>query len=70
MNKKSLILSIILVLIVLISISAVSSANHTNTVSNNDATTHSEITVNTTDTNDQIQEKINILKDGDFIICK
>ncbi len=67
MNKKSLILSIILVLIVLISISAVSSANHTNTVSNNDATTYSEITVNTTDTNDQIQEKINILKDGDTL---
>lgn len=63
MNKKSLILAILLVLIVFISTSVVSATNDTNIVSKDT----SEITVVTTDTNNQIQEKINTLKDGDVL---
>jgi parallel beta-helix repeat protein len=67
MNKKSLILAILLVLIVSFGASAVSAENSTDTTLSDDATTPSEITIVTTDTNDQIQEKINSLNDGDTL---
>ncbi|WP_405304929.1 right-handed parallel beta-helix repeat-containing protein, partial [Methanobrevibacter sp.] len=67
MNKKSLILAILLVLMVFLSASAVC-AEDTNSVDNIITDTQgTEITVQTTDTNDQIQEKINSLKDGDTL---
>ncbi len=67
MNKKSLILAIMLVLIVIISVSSVSAADNNNIILTNETPTTQEITVNTTDTNDQIQEKINSLNDGDTL---
>ena len=67
MNKKNLILAILLVLIVFISASAVSAAEDANTLSVNETQTAQEVTVNITDTNDQIQEKINTLNDGDTL---
>ena len=67
MNKKSLILAILLVLSVFLSASAVCAED----VTVNDITltnsTPTEVTVYTTDTNDQIQEKINGLSDGDTL---
>ena len=59
MNKKSLILSILLVLMVFLSVTVVSAADDANIDIISDTPTSSEVTVNTTDTNDQIQEKIN-----------
>lgn len=67
MNKKSLILSITLILIVFVSASVVSASNETSNISNIDTTTASEITIKTTDNNDEIQTKINTLKDGDIL---
>lgn len=76
MNKKSLILAISLILIVFLSTSIVSAE----TIADDDmidddileaddtpTTTPQEVTVKTTDTNDQIQEKINNLNDGDTL---
>ena len=67
MNKKSLILTILLVLIVFLSASAVSAENTTNTDDSSDILSTSQITIETTDSNDQIQTKINSLKDGDTL---
>ncbi|WP_298524396.1 NosD domain-containing protein [uncultured Methanobrevibacter sp.] len=67
MSRKSLILTIMLVFMIFISICAVSAVDNANSDSINDTPTTSEITVNTTDTNDQIQEKINSLNDGDIL---
>lgn len=67
MNKKSLILAILLVLIVFLSASAVSAENATDTDSYDDVPSASQITIETTDTNDQIQTKINSLNDGDTL---
>ena len=67
MNKKSLILTILLVLIVFLSASAVSAENATNTDDSSDILSTSQITIETTDSNDQIQTKINSLKDGDTL---
>lgn len=74
MNKKSLILAIMLVLIVFIGTSAVSAED---TINSDDSTlevsqdvnlaTSKEVTIETTDTNDQIQSKINTLDDGDTL---
>ena len=74
MNKKSLILAILLVLIVFLGTSAVSAEDASNingTGSNtlelsedNNIAAGSEVTIETTDTNDQIQEKINSLEAG------
>ena len=74
MNKKSLILAILLVLIVFLGTSAVSAEDASNvngTGSNtlelsedNNIATGSEVTIETTDTNDKIQEKINSLEAG------
>lgn len=66
MNKKSLILAISLVLIVLLGLSAVSADDSTDNVVAN-ASQPREVTVETTDTNDQIQTKINSLNDGDIL---
>lgn len=76
MNNKSLILAVLLVLIVFLSLSMVSAEtivdnNSTDSDSlqleDTDAVTTTEVTVNITDTNDQIQEKINSLNDGDTL---
>ncbi len=76
MDKKSLILDISLILIVFLSASIVSAETIADDysedsaileVENTDALTATEVTVNTTDTNDQIQEKINNLNDGDTL---
>ena len=67
MNRKSLILAILLVLLVFISASAVSAADDVNTISADETSNAQEVTVVTTDTNDQIQEKINALNDGDTL---
>jgi parallel beta-helix repeat protein len=76
MNKKSLILAISLVLIAFLSLSMVSAEDIVDDDSadsdilqaeNAPAITAKEVTVNTTDTNDQIQEKINSLDDGDTL---
>ena len=67
MNKKSLILVTLLILAVFLSASVVSAED---TAISDDIladSTGSEVTVKTTDTNDQIQEKINSLKDGDTL---
>ena len=67
MNKKSLILSFLLVLIVFLSATAVSAENSTDTGTTDNLLSASEITIETTDTNDQIQTKINSLNDGDTL---
>ena len=77
MNKKSFILAILLVLTVFLTISAISAEDASNIDNNdtnilevsedNDVATSSEVTVETTDTNAQIQEKINSLNDGDTL---
>ena len=67
MNKNSLILAILLILVVFLTISVVSAENTTDIYSANDNTTPSEITIKTTDTNKQIQTKINKLTDGDVL---
>ena len=76
MNKKSLILAISLVLIVFLSLSMASAETISDDditdgdvmqVDDTDAVTATEVTVYTTDTNDQIQEKINGLNDGDTL---
>ena len=67
MNKKSLILSFLLVLIVFLSATAVSAENSTDSGTIDDLLSASEITIETTDTNDQIQTKINSLNDGDTL---
>ncbi|MBQ6351157.1 MAG: Ig-like domain-containing protein [Methanobrevibacter sp.] len=67
MNKKSLILSTLLVLIVLLCTSAVSAEDSQIIDDNLVTASASEVTVKTTDTNDQIQEKINSLHDGDTL---
>ena len=78
MNKKSLILAISLVLIVFLSASVVSAETNADDdstdsevleVDNADdtLTAAQEVTVTTTDTNDQIQAKINSLNDGDTL---
>ena len=74
MNKKSLILSIILILLVFISASAVSADDISDvddlTLDESQDTiqaTSKEVTINTTDSNDQIQAKINTLEDGDTL---
>ena len=67
MNKKRLILSIMLVLIVFLSASAVSATDDVNTTLSADETTPAEVTVHTTDNNSQIQDKINSLNDGDTL---
>ena len=74
MNKKSLILSILLILIVFIGAASVSAQELSDADDSAlDATqdtslaTGNEITINNGDTNDQIQTKINSLKDGDTL---
>ncbi len=79
MVKKNLILVIMLVLIVFSAMNAISAENVTDTADNDDVLStvdsqdnddlaaSKEITIETTDTNDQIQEKINSLKDGDTL---
>ena len=96
MNKKSLILAVLLVLTVFLATSAISAEDASNIVltvflatsaisaedasnidnndsdilevsEDNDITAGSEVTVETTDTNDQIQAKINSLNDGDTL---
>ena len=77
MNKKSLILAVLLVLTVLLATSAISAEDASNIDNNdsdilevsedNDIAAGSEVTVETTDTNDQIQAKINSLNDGDTL---
>ena len=67
MNRKSLILTIMLTLMIFLSASVVSAADDTDFTLTADETTHAEVTVNTTDTNDQIQAKINSLNDGDTL---
>ncbi len=67
MNNKSLILAIMLVLMVFLSASAISAADNTDITLTANEATHAEVTVNTTDTNDQIQAKINSLNDGDTL---
>ena len=76
MNKKSLILAISLVLIVFLSASIVSAetiadydATDSDVLETEDTSTTlaQEVTVKTTDTNDQIQETINNLNDGDTL---
>lgn len=77
MNNKSLILAISLVLIAFLSLSMVSAESVTDDDStdsdvlqledNTPTIAAKEATVNTTDTNDQIQEKINSLNDGDTL---
>ncbi|MDO5860657.1 right-handed parallel beta-helix repeat-containing protein [Methanobrevibacter sp.] len=75
MNKKSLILAILLVLIVSLGASTVSAENSTDITSASETTdiisdvntTPQEVTIETTDTNDQIQAKINGLNDGDIL---
>lgn len=67
MNNKNLILVITLVLIVFFVTSAVSAKNMTDTVEDNEVLGNAEITIETTDTNNQIQTKINSLNDGDTL---
>lgn len=74
MNKKSLILAILLVLIVFIGTSAVSAEDTTDVDDNSlevsqdiNLATSKDVTIETTDTNNQIQEKINTLNDGDTL---
>ncbi|WP_405267047.1 NosD domain-containing protein [Methanobrevibacter sp.] len=76
MNKKSLILIISLILIVFLSASVVSAediADNDTTesdvlsVEDTDSLAAKEVTINTADDNNQIQEKINSLKDGDVL---
>jgi parallel beta-helix repeat protein len=77
MNNKSLILAILLLLIVFLGSSAISAQDVADmddtdddvleVSEDSDVVTSTEVTVNTTDTNDQIQEKINGLKDGDTL---
>ena len=77
MNKKSLILAVLLVLTVFLATSAISAEDASNIDNNdsdilevsedNDIAAGSEVTVETTDTNDQIQAKINSLNDGDTL---
>ena len=66
MNKKNLILIILLILTVFLCANAVSAENSA-IIDDTLTATSSEVTVKTTDTNDQIQEKINGLKDGDTL---
>jgi parallel beta-helix repeat protein len=74
MNKKSLILSVMLILIVFIGASAVSAEDVSDVDDgtldvSQDTTlaTSKEVTVNNGDDNNQIQEKINTLDDGDTL---
>ncbi|MBR3155265.1 MAG: right-handed parallel beta-helix repeat-containing protein [Methanobrevibacter sp.] len=77
MNKKSLILAVLLVLTVFLATSAISAQDASNIDNNdsdimevfedNDIAAGKEVTVETTDTNAQIQEKINSLNDGDTL---
>ena len=75
MNKKSLILVILILLIVFLGTSAISAEKiaETDDISitevseDNDIIASDEVTINTDDTNDKIQEKINGLKDGDTL---
>ncbi|RAP49027.1 MAG: hypothetical protein BZ133_08590, partial [Methanosphaera sp. SHI613] len=75
MNKKSLILVSLLLLIVFLGTSAISAEEIADTddtsisevSEDNDIIASDEVTINTDDTNDQIQEKINGLKDGDTL---
>ena len=67
MHKKNLILVSILILAVFLSASAVSAENSSIIDDKLTNSTSTEVTVQTTDTNDQIQEKINSLSDGDTL---
>ena len=75
MNKKSLILVSLLLLIVFLGTSAISAEEIADTddtsisevSEDNDIIASDEVTINTDDTNDKIQEKINGLKDGDTL---
>jgi parallel beta-helix repeat protein len=67
MNKKSLILTVMLVLIVFLAASAVSAQNATDAAGDSEVLSSAEVTVETNDTNDQIQTKINSLNDGDTL---
>ena len=67
MNRKSLILVILLILAVFLSTSVVSAEDSIIIDDKLSDNTGTEVTVKTTDTNDQIQEKINSLKDGDTL---
>ena len=75
MNKKSLILVSLLLLIVFLGTSAISAEEIADTddtsisevSEDNDIIASDEVTINTDDTNNQIQEKINGLKDGDTL---
>jgi parallel beta-helix repeat protein len=77
MNKKSLILAVLLVLTVFLATSTIYAEDASNIDNNasdilevsedNDIATSNEVTVETTDTNDQIQAKINSLNDGDTL---
>ena len=77
MNKKSLILAFLLVLIVFLATNAISAEDAPN-IDNNDSdmlevfednniATSKEVTIETTDDNGKIQEKINTLDDGDTL---
>ena len=67
MDKKCLILALMLVLIVFLSTTIVSAENITDTIGNSEKLSSTEVTIETTDTNDQIQTKINSLNDGDTL---
>ncbi|WP_295601998.1 right-handed parallel beta-helix repeat-containing protein [uncultured Methanobrevibacter sp.] len=76
MHKKTLILTIFLVLIVFLSASIVSAETITEDddttndileIEDSNTLTAKEVTIETTDTNEQIQEKINMLEDGDTL---
>ena len=77
MNKKSLILTLLLVSIVFLA-TGVIYAEDTSNIDNiddnvlevqedNDIATSKEVTIETTDDNNKIQEKINTLEDGDTL---
>ena len=77
MNKKSLILTVLLVLIVFLATNAISAEDTSNIDNNaseilevfedNNIAAGKEVTIETTDNNNQIQEKINTLEDGDTL---
>ena len=77
MDKKSLILTILLVLIVFLATNAISAEDTSNIDNNasdilelsedNNIAAGKEVTIETTDNNNHIQEKINSLEDGDTL---
>ena len=77
MDKKSLILTVLLVLIVFLATNAISAEDTSNIDNNasdilelsedNNIAAGKEVTIETTDNNNHIQEKINSLEDGDTL---